>query len=65
MAREASMLFGIFGKKKSSGRPSHRRGGYPKPKRLPGVAKKWQPPVKEPTLEEAAESQTEATQGDR
>lgn len=57
------MLFGIFGKKKSSGRPSHRRGGYPKPKRLPGVAKKWQPPAKETAKQDTPAAQTGNTEG--
>lgn len=57
------MLFGIFGKKKSSRRPSHRRGGYPKPKRLPGVAKKWQPPVKEPAKPDTPAAQTGNPEG--
>lgn len=40
-------MLGIFGKKRPQARPSYKRGGYSKPKRLPGVAKKWQPPVPE------------------
>ena len=40
-------MFGIFGKKRPQGKPSYRRGGYPKPKRLTGAVKKWQPPVPE------------------
>lgn len=42
-------MFRLFGKKGPQGKPAHRRGGRPKPKRLtPGAVKKWQPPVKEP-----------------
>ena len=40
-------MLGIFGKKGPQGKPSYKRGGYSKPKRLPGVAKKWRPPVQE------------------
>ena len=57
------MLFGIFGKKKVSGRSSHHRGGYPKPKRSPGVAKTWQPPVKEPAKPEAPAAPTGNPEG--
>ena len=41
-------MFGIFGKKKPQGKPWLEKGGYPKPTKLPGSAKKWQPPVKPP-----------------
>ena len=41
-------MLGIFGKKGPKVKPSYKRGGYSKPKRLPGVANKWQPPVEEP-----------------
>ena len=40
-------MFGIFGKKKSKGKPWYERGGRPKPTRLPGSYKDWQPPVQE------------------
>lgn len=58
MAREASMLFGIFGKKKSTGKLWYERGGYPKPTRLPGSYKEWQPPVKEPAKHDAPAAKT-------
>lgn len=42
-------MLGIFGKKGPQGKPAHRRGGRPKPKRLTtGAVKKWQPPAEEP-----------------
>ena len=47
MSRESGM-FGIFGKKKSQGKPWYERGGRAKPTRLPGSYKEWQPPAKEP-----------------
>ena len=41
-------MLGIFGKKRPQGKPWLERGGYPKPTKLPGSYKDWQPPVKEP-----------------
>ena len=46
-------MLGIFGKKKSKGKPWHERGGRPKPTRLPSSYKDWQLPVKEPSNPEA------------
>ena len=40
------------------GKPWLERGGYPKPTKLPGAAKKWQPPVKEPPKPEAPAAKT-------
>ena len=41
-------MLGIFGKKNPQGKPWLERGGYPKPTKLPGSYKEWQPPVKPP-----------------
>lgn len=49
-------MFGLF-KKKPKEIPRHRRGGYPKPTRLPGAYKKWQPPAREPIKPEAVASE--------
>ena len=46
-------MLGIFGKKKPQSKPWLERGGYPKPTRLPGSYKDWQPPVKKPPGGEA------------
>lgn len=56
-------MLGIFGKKKSKGKPWYQRGGRPKPKRSPGVAKMWQPPVKEPAKPEAPAAPTGNPEG--
>ena len=52
-------MLGIFGRNKPKRKPSYERGGYSKPTRLPGVAKKWQPPVKEPGKPEAPASRSD------
>ena len=44
---------------KIKGKPWLERGGYPKPTKLPGAAKKWQPPVKEPAKPEAPVSRSD------
>ena len=51
-------MLGIFGKKKSKGKPWYERGGRPKPTRLPSSYKDWQPPVKEPPKTEAPAAKT-------
>ena len=38
----------LFGKKRPQGKPWYERGGRPKPTRLPGSYKEWQPPVQDP-----------------
>ena len=51
-------MFGIFGKKGPQGKPSYKRGGYSKPRRLPGSYKACPPSVEEPPKPEAPAAKT-------
>ena len=55
-------MFGLFGKNPKE-KPWLKRGGYPKPTRLPGSYKEWQPPVKEPAKPESPAAPTGNPEG--
>ena len=50
---------------KIKGKPWLEKGGYPKPTKLPGAAKEWQPPVKKPPSKEEPAAETDSPQVDR